>query len=49
ATTGDPRAVGQVTRSGFETSLLVPAAATVAVQALDAGGTVLGTSKTVTV
>ncbi|GAA0425194.1 arylsulfotransferase family protein [Leifsonia naganoensis] len=49
ATTGDPRAVGQVTRSGFETSLLVPAAATVAVQALDTGDAVLGTSKTVTV
>jgi hypothetical protein len=35
-------------RSGFETAITTPAAAPyVAVQALDAGGTVLGTSATI--
>lgn len=47
ATTGEQRAVGEIARSGFETSLLVPAATQVSVQALDANGAVLGTSATV--
>jgi hypothetical protein len=38
---------GEVERSGFETSLLVPSAARVAVQALDADGQILGASKTI--
>lgn len=46
---GDPRPVGVVKRSGFETSLLVAKAQHVAVQALDAQGRVLGASKTISV
>lgn len=49
STTGDPVAVGEVKRSGFETSLLVGAASNVAVQALDANGQVLGSSRTIRV
>jgi hypothetical protein len=40
---------GEVAVSGFETSLLVPSAARVAVQALDASGQVLATSRTLAV
>lgn len=47
--TGEPVPVGEVKRSGFETSLLVGAASRVAVQALGADGEVLGTSRTMTV
>lgn len=46
---GEPRVVGEVKRSGFETSLLVPRANRVAVQALDASGQVIGASRTLTV
>lgn len=52
AATGDaatPKAVGTVRRSGFETSLLIPTASRVAVQALDEKGAVLGTSATIAV
>lgn len=49
STSGEPAAVGEVKRSGFETSLLVPAAHRVAVQALDAAGAVLGVSRTISV
>ncbi len=43
-----PQAVATVPRTGFETAHLVPAAKVVAVQALDASGAVLATSRTVT-
>lgn len=47
--TGDPVPVGQVKRSGFETSLLIGATGRVAVQALSADGAVLGESRTISV
>jgi hypothetical protein len=47
ADTGEPAPVGEVKRSGFETSLLTTKAVTVAVEALDADGKVLGSSKTI--
>jgi hypothetical protein len=45
--TGEPAPVGEVKPSGFETSLLTTRAGRVAVQALDATGKVLGSSKTI--
>jgi hypothetical protein len=45
---GEPVPVGDVERSGFETSFLTTRAARFAVQALDAAGKVLATSKTIT-
>jgi hypothetical protein len=42
-------AVARAPRAGFETAIQAPAAAYVAVEALEAGGGVLGTSKTIQV
>ena len=47
--TGEPQPVGELRRSGFETSLLAPKAARVSVQALDRNGEVIGASRTITV
>lgn len=49
STTGEPQPAGEVKRSGFETSLLVPRATRVAVQALDENGEVIGASRVIEV
>jgi hypothetical protein len=45
SSSGDPAPVGEVARSGFETSMLVSRSSRFAVQALDANGEILAASK----